>query len=301
MPDVPFIHGSPAKLQLKIGAGATMNLACVGGTGYRIARNNRIPMLAQGNAFGASPANLIPGIETTVLNVVAYPFEAAAVPANTGWFSADNIAAMLARDANGDLPFVDVSFTNGVTAATDQMKLASFRMSLNGATNEILCDLTFIGKNAVSAAAFGAFVASGGTPLYFKDAGLFFIPVGGVSAPVYGWESCQMTIATGARVAKFGGGAEAANKPSHVDVGTLSGGFTVAQRAGAATRLDAQNAGRMGITIVGPGGEHNFQMGVDRIDKNAVMNPGGSVGAPTSWQYYAGADALLGVLNIVTV
>lgn len=289
MANVPFVSSKSSYLQLKATGGTVMCLKVIGGTGYTIGDNDVNEDLGAGSII-AAPLNINTGLYTPVLDVVCRLF---APSGGAGWYSAANIQAMFGtaaatatdlktRDnANGDTPYLDAKFYNGLDSVQDQVKLARFSIEASSASNDIVARMTFLGLGSASATIFGNFVDSTGAPKYWKDCSFTgWTPAGGVAATPYGIERYSLGISTGLSYGKF---ADGTDLPSTLDpAATIAGGVSIVQRSGAEglARLLSTRNGVLAATIGGV----IFTTGLNRQGRGYVANPGGGLVDRTAWQ-----------------
>ncbi len=287
MPDVLFRSGRPAYLQLKVGAGATMNLKVVGGTGYSMGDNDVNEDLGAGT-MNAAPKNMNTGLFTPVLDVVCRLF---APSGGAGWFSAANLQAMfgsgaagdfsLRANVNGDLPLIEARFSNGLDVVLDQVKIARFSIEGSGASNDLVCRMTFLGLGLDSEAVFGNYVDSVGKPLYWKNVtNTKWFAEGGADVTTGGIERLSLGVATGLSYGKFN---DATDFPSSLDpAASLAGAVSVVQRSGVETASRMLNA-RNGVLTFRIA-DTQFVCGLNRQGRSWVANPSAGVMDRTNWQ-----------------
>jgi hypothetical protein len=285
MADTPFISGAAGRVRLIVG-GNTLMIPC-SSVSYRTVRNNRVMKLIDGGT--PHPMNQMQGIQATVLSLSTYLFPATG---GTGWFSGDNLAAMLDLSSNNNIPLLDAKIESGADTATDQVKLAGFQLAANGASDLVSCSMTFVGLVKASVASFASYVADTDEPYRFDQMEVDFTPHGGALFGVNLLENFTLAMGTSVAPVKFSGDGRSGAVPSAIDTGTFGASASFAQRAGAQNRMDAQTSG---LLFVGFDAEH-ITLGIDRLDKNVLPNPNGSVGAPCSFQYY-GAEGVFTALT----
>lgn len=281
MPDAPFTHGGAGYVQIYAG-GVQYDIPAFGGTGFAVPTNDRVLYPGRGSVSTAAEAKyILSGIPTPSFRIVTAPFE--------GWFCPALLTALLkTRDAKGDLGYVDIKYSNGAATYLDTAKLASLSLSIDRGSNYAGVTMGFVCKNEAGAHAFTAYTEPATNPITAANFyGFDFNPEG--AAPqyaIYGSMSEQLTLGTRATGMKFSGDGEAATVLSHVAAGSLAGGFTVEQVAGAASRLDAETRGIFQYIVSDTSGADFLKItfGGHRMSKEGPLNPTGNVDAPVSFE-----------------
>lgn len=294
MADNMFTSGRGGYLQLWDGT-RELNIKALAGTAYSMGDNDVIVDGAQGSVRAAASSALT-GMYTPRLDIVCSVYPYVTSPAVAGWYDAAFMqyamgvaTADLALRTVPNLREFGVRYVNNdphEAIILDTMKLAaiSFEAAPGAA---LLCRMTLLGigtagSTSLPAHTFGAYVDSGGSPLYWKNVtAATFLPLGGSTlsiAPTT--QGISWGISTGAG---YGKTVDGLDTPTIVDVLTVLGAsLSVDQRAGADTRAFDSRNGTFSWTV----GAVTWTMQGNRQGRSYPMNPSGQLVDRTSWQMY---------------